>query len=228
MRHNSLSHQKNQISRKLREQLKKKKLQKSVEPIIGNSTNEQETDSEDESHNKIDIDEDQRRIYLFGDIDLQASFAIALAIDHLNRQNKEEITVVINSGGGSCHDMFAIVDCMMLSKAPIKTIGTGIIASAATLIIAAGAPGRRFLTKNCMVMTHELQWGHFTSLESLKDILHTGYTMEDKYTKLMSKFCNRTVSEIKKYIVGKDHWMDAQQAIENLGLADKIATKKDI
>lgn len=204
----------------------KNSLLKSEERTIENDTDEEE--NEEESDARIDIDEEHRCIYVYGEIDHNTSLGITLALDMLNKESDEEITIVINSGGGSAHDMFAIVDRMLLSKSPIKTIGTGIVASAATLVMAAGTPGRRFLTKHCMVMTHELHWGSFASLQAVKDVLHTGYRMQEKYIKLMSKFGGHTPEEIKEYLVGKDYWMDAAEAIKKVGIADKIATQRDL
>jgi ATP-dependent Clp protease protease subunit len=157
------------------------------------------------------------------------SFTIWCALEELSKQDPDkEITLVINSLGGRVHDMFAIADAMLLCPTPIRTIGTGIIASAATLIIAAGTPGRRFLTSACMVMTHDLQWGYYTSLSELSSVADAGKKMQTRYHKMMSQFSGRPVREIKELLSGQGNWFGAREAIRKLGLADHILSKREL
>ena len=67
---------------------------------------------------------------------------------------------MICSEGGSVEDAFALIDVMKSSAIPIKTVGLGCIASSGLMIFLAGAKGRRFLTPNTSIMSH--QYSHFS------------------------------------------------------------------
>jgi ATP-dependent Clp protease protease subunit len=189
---------------------------------------EEESEDEDEDCEddpEVNVDEDDRVMKLFGRVNCEMSFAIWMALDHLSSQSEDEITLVLRSMGGNAHDMFAIVDAMELCPCPIRTVGTGLIASAATLIVSAGTPGRRFLTNNCVVMAHDLQWGYPAGLNELNTITAAGNKIETRYHHLMAKYGNKPVGEIRPYLIGHGNWMFARDAIAKLGIADKILTK---
>lgn len=75
------------------------------------------------------------------------------------RKNKE-LLLAICSEGGSLEDAFALIDVMRTSKIPIKTVGLGVIASAALMIFIAGSKDRRVLTPNTSVLSHQFSAGH--------------------------------------------------------------------
>lgn len=188
-------------------------------------TDDENSEELDDLLQEIDIDDDDRIIKLFGRVNHGLSFAVWMGLEHLSARSDEEITLVINSQGGTVYDMFSIVDAMALCPCDIRTVGTGVIASAATLILAAGTPGRRYLTPNCMVMTHELQWGYPAGLGEVLTIAEVAKKMEARYHSLMAKYCSKSVSEIEPYLTGHGNWMFAKEAIKKIGIADKLMTK---
>ena len=185
---------------------------------------EEETfEDEKEEEPSVVIDTELRLINLFGPVNPKMSFVVWMALQNLLKDSTdEEITLILNSMGGHVHDMFSIVDAMRICQAPIKIIGTGIIASAATLILAAGTKGKRYLTSNCMVMTHDLSWGYYTNLTELQQVATVGKDIEARYHKLMSKFTGRKLSDIKPYLIGQGNWFFPKEAITKIGLADHI------
>jgi ATP-dependent Clp protease protease subunit len=66
---------------------------------------------------------------------------------------------MVCSNGGSIESAFALIDVMRSSKIPIKTVGLGSIASCGLLIFLAGAKGRRILTPNTSILSHQFSWG---------------------------------------------------------------------
>ena len=79
--------------------------------------------------------------------------------NHVRRKRQRELLLMICSEGGSVEDAFALIDVMQSSKVPIKTVGLGSVASSGLLIFLAGTPGRRVLTPNTSILSHQFSWG---------------------------------------------------------------------
>ena len=79
--------------------------------------------------------------------------------NHVQKIRKKELILMICSDGGSVVDGFALIDVMNASAVPIKTVGLGCIASCGLLIFLAGAQGRRVLTPNTSILSHQFSWG---------------------------------------------------------------------
>lgn len=99
---------------------------------------------------------------LMGDIDEENVKPIIEWILHENfvrKKKYKELLLMINSDGGNLSDAFALIDVMNSSKIPVKTVGLGSIASAGLCIFLAGSPGRRVLTPNTSILSHQFSWG---------------------------------------------------------------------
>ena len=72
-----------------------------------------------------------------------------------NSQRPKELTLVINSPGGQVHSAFALIDTMKGSAIPVKTVGLGMIASCGLLTFMSGTKGRRVLTPNTSILSHQ-------------------------------------------------------------------------
>jgi ATP-dependent Clp protease, protease subunit len=135
-----------------------------------------------------------------------------------------EIKLIINSDGGDLSSAFALIDIMKGSKIPISTFGLGTIASAALNIFLAGTKGRRFITPNTSILSHQYSWensGKEHELYALnKELQLTTNRMIDHYKK-----CTGMVEKnIKKILLPPhDVWLSAEEAVQ-YGIADKIVT----
>ena len=78
--------------------------------------------------------------------------------NHVKKKKHKELLLMICSNGGNISEAFALIDVMKTSKIPIKTVGLGCIASCGLLIFLAGARGRRVLTPNTSVLSHQFSW----------------------------------------------------------------------
>ena len=105
----------------------------------------------------------QNGIYAFmGDVDHESIRPIIEWVLHENyivRKKKKELLLMVCSEGGDVSAAFALIDVMKSSSIPIKTVGLGCIASAGLLIFLAGTPGRRVLTPNTSILSHQFSWG---------------------------------------------------------------------
>ena len=98
---------------------------------------------------------------LFGEIDAETVREASGFIIKSNQlmDRSRELSLFINSQGGSVYDGFALIDLMNISKLDIKTVGIGNLMSMAVLIFTAGTPGKRIITKNTTIMAHQFSGG---------------------------------------------------------------------
>ena len=78
--------------------------------------------------------------------------------NHVKKKKHKELLLMVCSNGGNISEAFALIDVMKSSKIPIKTVGLGSIASCGLLIFLAGTKGRRVLTPNTSVLSHQFSW----------------------------------------------------------------------
>jgi ATP-dependent Clp protease protease subunit len=79
-----------------------------------------------------------------------------LAYENIDPKADRVLTLYINSQGGDLYECLGLIDMMHNSQIPIRTIGYGSVMSSAFLILASGAPGERYITKNCGIMCHQM------------------------------------------------------------------------
>jgi ATP-dependent Clp protease protease subunit len=137
-------------------------------------------------------------------------------------KKKKELTLGICSPGGDLNACFALVDIMKGSKIPIRTIGMGMIASCGLLMFISGEKGRRVLTPNTSILSHQFSWGSFGKEHELfaavKEFDLTTRRMIDHY----KKCTGLSEEDIRKYLLPpQDVWLSAKEA-KKLGLCDLI------
>ena len=136
----------------------------------------------------------------------------------------KDIDIYINSPGGSTSAGLAIYDCMQLVKSDVSTICMGLAASAASVLLAGGAKGKRFALPFSRVMIHQ-PWvqgigGQATDVDiHAKEILHTKKVMNE----IMSKHTGRDVDQILKD-TERDYYLTAEEAVE-YGIIDEVINK---
>lgn len=165
---------------------------------------------------------DNRVIFLNGEItDSSAKEIIEQLLKLDMSNNKKDITLFINSGGGSVPASLALFDMMNYIKSDIKTIGIGKCSSAASLILLNGTKGKRYMTKNAEVMIHEVSSGSFGKVSEMKEDLNHSMIVNEKVLKIISDRTNKSIKHIKATIKNKDNWMNANQALK-FGFVDKV------
>ena len=170
------------------------------------------------------VDESQRLIKVFGAIDAEADYVFWSAIRAYEAQDpKMPINVIINSPGGSVYSMLSIIDAMTTTTCPIRTIGTGMVMSAAVPILASGTKGMREVTKHCRIMIHQPSWGNHGSYTDMKiqakevDVLHK------IYKDLLRTNSKLTAKQINDLVSPGDSYLSAKQIVApKMKLADKI------
>ena len=145
-----------------------------------------------------------------------------LAENYKKEKRQKELTLGICSRGGDLNACFALVDIMKGSKIPIRTVGLGMIASCGLLMFITGTKGRRVLTPNTSILSHQYSWGSVGKEHELfarvKELELTTERMINHYKKCTG--LNETA--IRKYLLpAHDVWLGAKDA-KKLGLCDKV------
>ena len=141
---------------------------------------------------------------------------------NLSKKPHKELTLGICSPGGDLNACFALLDVMMGSKIPIRTIGMGMIASCGLLMFITGTKGKRILTPNTSILSHQYTWGSYGKEHELfatvKEFELTTERMINHYKKCTG-LSEKVIRE--KLLPPHDVWLDANQA-KKLGICDKI------
>ena len=145
--------------------------------------------------------------------------------ENFNKEKKKkELTLGICSPGGDLNACFALVDVMKGSKIPIRTIGMGMIASCGLVMFISGEKGRRILTPNTSILSHQYSWGAYGKEHELfaqvKEYDLTTQRMIAHY----KKCTGLSEKDIRKYLLPPhDVWLSAKEA-KKLGLCDSITS----
>ncbi len=139
----------------------------------------------------------------------------------LEREDPDkDIHLYINSPGGLIYPGLAIYDTLQLVKAPISTICVGSTASLATLLLAAGTPGKRYALPNSTIHMHPAGGGVRGYAPDIEIQARELLRMQKKIHEVMSKHTGQTVEKIAQDF-DRDYYMDAQGAVE-YGIIDEI------
>src|SRR3989338_1157894 len=166
----------------------------------------------------------ERIIFLAGPIDDNvANIVIAQLLFLESEDPKKDISLYVNSPGGSVTATLAVVDTMNHIRPDVSTFCVGIAASGAAIILSSGKHGKRFILPNAEVMIHQPLGGvegQATDIAiTAKHILKT----KDNLNKLLAKNTGKQLAQIEKD-VERDFFMDAEEA-KKYGIIDEIVTK---
>lgn len=132
------------------------------------------------------------------------------------------IKLIINSPGGEITSTFALIDTMKGSKIPIYTYGLGEISSCALMVFIAGEKGKRFVTRNTSILSHQYTWGTFGKGHELMARVKEFDNTQNRILEHYEKCTGLSEKDIKKYLLPpEDVWLTAKEAIK-YKIADEI------
>jgi len=135
---------------------------------------------------------------------------------------------MICSEGGSMESAFALIDVMKSSDIPIKTVGLGQIASCGLLIFLTGAPGRRVLTPNTSILSHQYSWGSEGKHHELWAVTKEFGLAQERMLRHYQETTGLDTEIIReKLLPPHDVWLNATEALA-LNICDYVSdlTKK--
>lgn len=162
------------------------------------------------------------RIILLGDeIDEDVANVVVAQLILLDAENPEkDITLYINSPGGSVYDGMAIYDTMKYIRADVSTVCMGQAASMASFLLAAGTKGKRYILPHARVMIHQSSAGVKGQAIDIEIFAKELKKLEKTMNELFSEHTGQSVSKIEKD-VNRDFYLSAQATVD-YGICDKI------
>jgi len=168
----------------------------------------------------------ERIVFLGTPIDDNVANLTIAQLLFLDREDPEkEIHLYINSPGGLIYPGLAIYDTMQLLRAPISTICVGSTASLATVLLSAGAKGKRYALPNSTVHMHPAGGGIRGYAPDVEIQARELLRMQTKIHEIMAKHTGQPMEKIAKDF-DRDYYMDAQGAVE-YGIVDEILEGKE-
>ena len=166
-----------------------------------------------------------RIIMVNGQIEPAMANSIVAQLLFLESENPNaEISMYINSPGGDVSAGWAIMDTMQYIKAPVSTIGMGLVASMGSVLLAAGEKGKRFALPNTSIMIHQPLGGFQGQVTDVEIRVKKMQRTKQTLIKQMSEFTGRKEKELFD-AMERDNWMCPVQAKE-FGLIDGILERK--
>jgi ATP-dependent Clp protease protease subunit len=164
-----------------------------------------------------------RIIMLSGEVNSQMANTVIAELLFLDAQDSDkDISMYINSPGGSVTDGLAIVDTMNFVKSDVQTIATGLAASMGSVILSSGTKGKRFALPNSTVLIHQPlggAQGQQTEIEiAAQEILKT----RKRLNHILADNSGQTFEKLQKD-TDRDNYMTAEEA-KDYGLIDNIMT----
>ncbi len=168
----------------------------------------------------------ERIIFLIGEVEDHMANLIVAQLLFLESENPEkEISLYINSPGGVVTAGLAIYDTMQFIKPDVSTLCIGQAASAAALLLCAGAAGKRYCLPNARVMIHQPLGGYRGQATDIEIHARETLAVRERLNSIMGKHTNKTSAQIM-LDTERDNFMSANQALD-YGLIDKVFTPRD-
>lgn len=163
---------------------------------------------------------------LMGEVDDENIKPVIEWILHENfvtKKKRKELLLMICSEGGDMSAAFALIDVMRSSNIPVKTVGLGQIASAGLLIFIAGTKGRRILTPNTSILSHQFSWGSDGKAHELFATIKEFDLTQKRMIAHYQDCTGLDEEEIRKTLLPPhDVWLTAEEAI-GFNICDHIS-----
>jgi len=167
----------------------------------------------------------ERIVFLGTAVSDQSANLIVAQLLFLEAEDPDaDIRLYINSPGGDAYAGFAIYDAMQFVKADVQTYAVGMAMSAGALILAGGAPGKRFVLPNSKVMIHQGSGGFSGTPADIQIAAREILALTRKYAEIIAKHSQRDVEQVVLDI-DRDRFLGPDEAVE-YGLADRVLASR--
>lgn len=165
------------------------------------------------------------RIVFLGDQvnDQTANLVVAQLLYLAYADPKADISLYINSPGGSVYDGLAIYDTMNLIKPDVATYGIGLQASMGAFLLSSGAKGKRFTLPHAKVMIHQPSSGTRGKVTDMEIDLKESLEVKEMLAKILAKNTGQKLAKVKADME-RDYWMSPDEALK-YGLIDQVLAK---
>jgi len=162
----------------------------------------------------------ERIIWVAGGVDDHMSTIVQAQLMFLDSLDNTDITMHIDSPGGSVKSGLSMVNVMSYIKSDIRTICTGMAASMGSVLLGAGKKGKRSSLEDSEIMLHQSSGGAVGNIQDAEITMAWWKRKNDRLFELLGKYCEKPTEQVKNDAT-RDFWLTAQGAVE-YGLIDEV------
>lgn len=166
----------------------------------------------------------ERIIWVAGEVNDHMSTIVQAQLMFLDSLDHNDITMHIDSPGGSVKSGLSMVDVMDYITSDIRTINTGMAASMGSVLLGAGTKGKRGSLRFSRTMLHQSSGGAVGNIQDAEISMKEWKKLNDILFELLGEYCGKSAEQVKND-ASRDLWLDSQQALE-YGIIDEIVKKK--
>jgi ATP-dependent Clp protease protease subunit len=168
----------------------------------------------------------ERIVFIGTEIDDQVANLVVAQLVHLESEDPDkDISLYINSPGGIVYSGLAIYDTMQFVKPDVQTICFGVAMSMGSLLLAAGAPGKRFALPNCRILIHQPSGGFQGQATDIEIHARETIALRHRVDEVYAHHTGQTVERVHDDME-RDRYLTAEEAVD-YGLVDRIISSHD-
>lgn len=162
----------------------------------------------------------ERIVFISGEINDSLANTVVASLLYLDSINHDDISIYINSPGGSVSAGFAIYDTMQFVASDVSTICIGMAASMGAFLLSSGTPGKRYSLPNADIMIHQPLGGAEGQASDIKIAADRIILLRKRLNKILAKNTKNSLRKIEKD-TERDYYLDTEEAVL-YGLIDKV------
>jgi len=162
-----------------------------------------------------------RILFLSGQVDAQTMDIMIAQLLYLNSVDNRDVSIYINSPGGDVVSGLSLIDTINYIESDVSTVCLGMAASMGAVILSCGTKGKRFVLPHSRVMVHSVSSGFQGHTADIKIEMEQTIRCQNDIYHILSENCGKSFEEIE-HLCDRDKWYIGQEAVEDLGIADKV------
>jgi ATP-dependent Clp protease protease subunit len=167
----------------------------------------------------------ERLLWVAGPVNDNMSTIVQAQLMYLDSVESTDITMHIDSPGGSVKSGLSMVDVMDYIRCDIRTVNTGMAASMGSVLLGAGTKGKRSSLRFSRTMLHQSSGGYEGNIQDAEISMKEWKKINEVLFDLLGGYCGKTTKQVMKD-ASRDLWLDAKEALE-YGIIDEIVVKKE-
>lgn len=165
-----------------------------------------------------------RLLWVAGPVDDRMSTIVQAQLMFLDSSDKSDITMHIDSPGGSVKSGLSMVDVMQYISCDIRTVNTGMAASMGSVLLGAGTKGKRSSLRFSKTMLHQTSGGAGGNIQDARINFIEWEKTNKILFELLGEFCNKTPEQVTED-ASRDFWLSAEESVE-YGIIDEVVKTK--
>lgn len=165
-----------------------------------------------------------RLLWVAGPVNDRMSTVVQAQLMFLDSVGADDITMHVDSPGGSVKSGLSMIDVMEYVKCDIRTINTGMAASMGSVLLGAGTKGKRCSLRHSRTMLHQSSGGFSGNIQDAEIDWKEWQKINEELFVLLGEYCDKTAEQVKED-AKRDFWLTSQEALE-YGIIDEVITRK--